>query len=75
MSIASKILIQIQAKLGGIPWEVCKKHPYFERKRMMYGALSFSKSKEAFTLAFVGTLNSEATQTYNECYTQLERKE
>jgi hypothetical protein len=42
-SAGNKILIQINAKLGGVPWEVEKFHPYFKDRTVMYGALSLSK--------------------------------
>ena len=65
MSAASKIDIQINTKAGGVPWEVSKAHPYFKDKNMMYGALSLSKGKKGFTLAFVGTINRECTKVYS----------
>lgn len=41
----------------------------------MYGAFSISKGKKGFTLAFVGTLNSENTKVINYCKTGYKRKE
>lgn len=58
MSAASKIIIQMNIKVGKVPWEVEKAHPYFKDKKIMYGAVSISKGSKGNTLAFVGTLNS-----------------
>lgn len=68
MSAASKIAIQMNIKVGSIPWEVPKKHPYFKNKNMMYGALSISKNSwGGNTLAFVGTTNSECSRVIGHC--------
>lgn len=75
MSAASKIIIQMNIKVGAVPWEVEKKHEYFRQKFMMYGALSISKSSKGYTLAFVGTLNSECTKVFSDCRTGIKDKE
>lgn len=62
MSAASKIIIQMNVKVGSVPWEVKKHHPYFKDKSMMYGAISISKERKGYTLAFVGTINPECTK-------------
>jgi hypothetical protein len=43
MSAASKIVIQMNIKVGAVPWEVQKRHEYFKGRNLMYGALSISK--------------------------------
>lgn len=65
MSAASKIDIQMSTKIGGTPWEVAKNHNYFAKKSTMYGALSLSKGKKGFTLAFVGTSSNDSTKVYS----------
>jgi hypothetical protein len=40
----------------------------------MYGAFSISKGKKGFTLAFVGSLNSENTKVFNWCNVGYKRK-
>lgn len=74
MSAASKIIIQMNQKVGGITWEV-NKNDYFAKHKSMYGAFSISKGKKGFTLAFVGTLNPENTKVFNFCKTGYRRKE
>jgi len=58
MSAASKIVIQMNIKVGAVPWEVQKRHEYFKGRNLMYGALSISKGEKGYTLAFVGTINN-----------------
>ncbi len=67
MSAASKILLQMNIKVGGALWEVVKKHSYFDKKKIMYGAFSISKGKKGFSLAFVGTINNQCTKVFNSC--------
>jgi len=43
LSAASMILIQINQKIGGITWEVIRRSPYLDKKKIMYGAFSISK--------------------------------
>lgn len=58
MSAASKIVIQMNIKVGAVPWQVEKRHEYFKNRNIMYGALSISKGRKGNTLAFVGTINN-----------------
>jgi hypothetical protein len=74
MSAASKIIIQMNQKVGGVTWEVNRTEE-FSKKKSMYGAFSISKGKRGFTLAFVGTLNSENTKVYSMCKIGYKRKE
>lgn len=41
----------------------------------MYGALSLSKGKGGFTLAFVGTINNQCTKVYSEVKMGIKKKE
>ena len=61
MSAASKIILQMNQKVGGISWQV-KRTSYFQQRKTMYGSFSISKGKKGFTLAFAGSLNSENTK-------------
>lgn len=75
MSAASKIVIQMNVKVGAVPWQVEKRHPYFKGKNLMYGALSISKGDRGHTLAFVGTINSECTKVFSACKYGIKDKE
>ena len=41
----------------------------------MYGALSISKGKKGFTLAFVGTINNECTKVFSDIKMNIKKKE
>lgn len=58
LSAASKVILQMNAKIGGTLWETVKRNKYFDKRRIMYGGLSLSKGKKGFTLGFVGTINN-----------------
>ena len=74
LSAASKLIIQMNQKIGGVAWEVIQDE-YFEKRKVMYGAFSLSKGKKGFTLAFVGSLNSKNTKVFSQCRIGYKRKE
>lgn len=61
LSIASKVCIQMNVKLGFAPWSVGVSHKYFSKKNVMYGGISFSKGPKGYTLGFVGTTKNDCT--------------
>jgi len=65
MSSASKIILQMNAKIGLPLWEVPKSIQAFGKKNIMYGGLSISKGANGFTLAFVGTIDKNCTKVYS----------
>lgn len=76
LTAASKIVIQMNIKVGAVPWEVERRHEYFKNRTLMYGALSISKGeKGGYTLAFVGTINSECTKVFSACKYGIKDKE
>jgi hypothetical protein len=75
LSAASKIILQMNAKLGLPLWEVKSKHPYFKEKKTMYCSISLSKGSKGFTLGFVGTTSSNSSSIYAETKTGIKRKE
>lgn len=74
MSAASKIVIQMNIKVGCVPWKVDKTNNYFNKKNVMYGALSISKGSKGNTLAFVGTINSDCTKVFSDCKVGIKSK-
>ena len=74
MSCASKILLQMNVKIGLPIWKVIKKATYFKDKRVMYGAFSLSKGKNGFTLGFVGTTNDSSSDIFSESKVGIKRK-
>lgn len=65
----------MNVKVGSVPWQVEKRHPYFKGRNLMYGALSISKGDKGYTLAFVGTINSECTKVFSACKYGIKDKE
>lgn len=65
MSISSKIICQMNAKLGKALWEVVPKHKFWAGKSLAYGALSISGSKmQGNNLSFVGTFSKDLTKYF-----------
>lgn len=75
MSAASKIILQMNVKIGFPIWEVPKESKYLQKKNMMYGGISISKGKGGYSVAFVGTTNNECTKVYSACKAKVPRKE
>ena len=61
-------------KAGGAIWKVIKTGTDMDKLRTMYGSFSISKGKSGFTLAFVGSLNSDYTKVFSYCKTGFPRK-
>ena len=76
MSAASKIVIQMNQKVGGTAWEIIPQEgAYTSKKRTMYGSFAISKGKKGFTMAFTGTVNNEFTKVFNYCKTGYKSKD
>lgn len=75
MSAASKIILQMNAKIGLPLWEVPETLDAFGKKNIMYGAISISKGAKGFTLAFVGTIDKTCTRVYSEAIVGIKKKE
>lgn len=68
MSVASKILLQINAKLGKPLWRVPCSHPDLQNKRIMIGGVAFDNKlvRGKKSAAFVGTTNLNLTRYYSD---------
>jgi len=76
MSSASKIIMQINQKVGGTAWEMIPQEgAYTSKKKTMYGGIAISKGKKGFTLAFTGTLDNAFTKVFTYCKTGYQSKE
>jgi hypothetical protein len=65
MTISSKIICQMNAKLGKALWEVVPKHKFWAGKTLAYGGLSISGSKKiGNSLSFVGTFSKDLTKYF-----------
>lgn len=57
MSVASKIAIQMSAKMGFIPWQINIDKKHLQNKAIVYGAISISKSIKGVHITLVGTVD------------------
>jgi len=74
LSTASKIVLQINAKLGGALWEIKLTHPYWSKKSIISGGIAFSKGQGSFTMGFVGTYSKDLTKVYSNWKTNIQKK-
>lgn len=74
MSVASKVGIQINTKIGGIPWEIINSNKYIKSKRFCYGAISTSRTGSTNTISFVGSVSASCSKKYSN-YWILKKKE
>lgn len=58
MSKASKILLQINDKMGHPLYTVEKQHPFWAKNTIAIGSLSVSGGPKGTTASFVGTRNN-----------------
>ena len=65
-SIVAKILVQINAKIGGEPWCV-DQLPFMDKPTMIVGFDVFQKVGKFSILAFVGSNNKNGTKYYSKC--------
>lgn len=72
-SIVNKILIQITAKIGGIPWTV-DKLPYMDKPTMICGMDVFHSTTlgKKSVLALTASINNSATKYFSTCVVQGE---
>lgn len=75
MSAASKIIVQMNQKIGGTAWEIIPEQGYTSKKKTMCGGIAISKGKRGFTLAFVGTIDTNFTRVFTWCKTGYKSKE
>lgn len=65
-SIVNKILIQINAKLGGIPWTV-DNLPFSNKPTMIMGVNTLLKGKEKRSITMVASMNSNFSKYWSTC--------
>lgn len=57
MSVASKLVMQMNAKIGHPLWTIENSHPILNERRVAVGGIASSKGKQATTIAFTGSTN------------------
>lgn len=63
-SIITKVLIQMNAKLGGIPWSM-DKMPYSDKPTMVCGISLFSKRGQKNVLGMCASVNREMNKFFS----------
>lgn len=74
LSKASKILLQINDKMGHPLYKVEKQHPFWSKNTIALGSISISGGPKGFISSFVGTRNNELTQHYSD-FCKIDKKE
>lgn len=65
MAIASEILVQIQCKIGGIPWSVGKGGKVFSAMKPMCGGLLIDRNQNGYNVTFTGFTNPQNSSIYS----------
>ena len=74
LSKASKILLQINDKMGHPLYKVEKQHPFWSKNTISIGSLSVSRGQKDCIASFVGTRSNDMTQHYSD-YHAVAQKE
>ncbi len=68
LSFASKIILQMNSKIGHPLWSVPNYHPYWSKgATKAVAGIASSKGKTGVTISFVGTTNPELTYVISDC--------
>lgn len=67
MSYASKLAIQMNTKVGCVPWIVNPTNPYFKNINVMHCGIATSKGKNGNYLSFVGTIKNNSSSYFSTC--------
>lgn len=66
MAKASKILLQINDKMGHPLYKIEKQHPFWAKNSIAIGSLAVSAGPKGYIASFVGTRNNELTQKFSD---------
>lgn len=66
MSKASKILLQINDKLGHPLYTVEKQHPFWKKNTIAISGMAVSKGVKGFTASFVGTRSNDSSLHFSD---------
>lgn len=73
MSKASKILLQINDKLGHPLYKIEKQHPFWKKNTIAIAGMAVSSGVKGFTVSFVGTRSNDSAKHYSDFRT-IDRK-
>lgn len=65
LSKASKILLQINDKMGHPLYKVQRQHPFWGKNTVTMGAIAVSKGVKGFIASIVGTKSNDMTQYFS----------
>jgi hypothetical protein len=75
-SAASKIILQMAAKVGRTLWTVQPQHSYWDNKFVATASVCYSRGlRNSYTVGMVGTSNPEQTSVYTYCMVGLSKRE
>jgi aubergine-like protein len=67
LSFASKIILQMNSKIGHPLWSVPNYHPHWKGNKIAIAGIASSKGKKGTTIGFVATTNSDLTHVHCDC--------
>ncbi len=69
LSFASKIMLQMNSKIGHPLWSVPNYHPYWQKgaTKVAIAGIASSKGKKGTTISFVATTNQDLTHVFSDC--------
>ena len=67
LSFASKIVLQMNSKMGHPLWSVPNYHPFWKTAKVAVAGIASSKGKKGTFISFVGTTNAELTHIITDC--------
>jgi hypothetical protein len=67
LSFASKIVLQMNSKIGHPLWSVPNYHPFWKTAKVAIAGIASSKGKQGTVISFVGTTNGDLTHIIAEC--------
>ncbi len=73
LSKASKILLQINDKMGHPLYKIEKQHSYWAKNSLAIGSLASSNGPKGTTMSFVGTRNNDLTQHFSD-FSKISKK-
>jgi len=65
ISKASKILLQINDKMGHPLYKIKKQHPFWNKNTIAIGSIASSSGPKGITVSFVGTRTNDLTKHFS----------
>lgn len=75
MSVASKLVMQMNAKVGHPLWTVLNQHKVWRENQVAVASIASSKGKKGTIIGFVGTTNEDLNSYFSDCKQVRDRKD